>query len=352
MKRATGTRCSSRSAFTALALGLAMGLGASNALAQLEGKINLRPLTPREVSTYGLPGSTQKSGGGPNAGIGQPIYIEALVKTGLVVSSVNFSLLSIPTNSAAVLQASPLPTNMPTHDFGEQKTHNVAGRTVLKPDVACTTYNGDYVLKTEITLGPANSNKVFAFTNILYGSVYVGYQNYLCTLCHADKIPDYTNTRHAVAFTEAITGESTDHFQSFCISCHTLGYDTTAGATNSGFDDVALEVGWTFPGSFDPTNWTSMNTNLQRKANVQCESCHGPADRHLRGLGDTNSIDVTLSAGSCGVCHDSLPHHAKQFEWWGSMHATGYVYRFGGSCTPCHSAEGFIYTHDPDYSAL
>jgi hypothetical protein len=336
----------------AIAMVLVYVLGAVSASAQTEGKINLRPLTPREITDYGMTNTSQRTGGGPNAGIGQPIYIEALVKTGLVVSSVNFTLVGIPTNSAAALQTSPLPTNMPTYDFGERRTHFVAGRTMLKPDVPCTTYNGDFILRTQIQLGPANSNKVLTFTNILYGSTYIGYKEYLCTLCHASKIALYTNTAHATAFQEQITGEGSDHFQSFCISCHTLGYDATPGATNSGFDDIATEIGWTFPSSLNPTNWSGMNTNLQNKANVQCESCHGPADRHKRGLGDTNAIDISLSAGTCGQCHDSLPHHVKAYEWWGSMHATGYVYRFGGSCTPCHSAEGFIYTHDPDYSLV
>ena len=333
-------------AFSRIALAVALVACASISQAQ-QVRIRYRPLTPQEIKDYGLTNTTQKSGGAPNVGVGQPVYMEALVQTGTVVNAVNWSLIGIPTNSSAVLEPSPLSNSIPTYDGGDRNGFFVAGRAMLRPDVKCTVFNGDFFIKTDIVL----TNKTLSYTNVAYGSIYLGQKHYLCILCHADKQANFDLTDHATAFTRQITGAGSDHFNANCISCHTLGYDTTPGATNEGFDDIAAQVGWTFPGSLSPTNWSGMPTNLQHKANVQCESCHGPADRHMRNLGETNAIDVTLSAGTCGQCHDSLPHHVKPYEWGRSLHSTGYVFRFTGSCMPCHSSKGFIETWDPAYVA-
>ena len=320
-------------------------------------RIRYRPLTPQEIKNAGLTNTTQKSGGGYNPGIGQPIYMEALVQTGTVVTAVNWTLIQKSTNSTlgSVIPSGPLSNAVPTYDGGDRAGLFVAGRAMFVPDVKGTLFNGDFLIKTDVVL----TNKTLSYTNIAYGSVYVGQKFYLCLLCHADKQSNFNATAHATAFKKAINGESTDHFSANCISCHSLGYDTTPGATNGGFDDVAASLSWTFPATISPTNWDNMPTNLQNVANVQCENCHGPADRHLRGIAgippeeknETNvAIDVSLSAGTCGQCHDSLPQHVKTYEWFRGLHATGFVFRFSGSCQPCHSAKGFIETWDPYYS--
>ena len=64
-------------------------------------KINPRPLTPQERKSY--PGTTQLSGGRVNSGIGTPLYLEALVTKGTVVTQVTWTLLSNPPGSAATL---------------------------------------------------------------------------------------------------------------------------------------------------------------------------------------------------------------------------------------------------------
>lgn len=322
----------------------------SSAVAQ-QVRIRYRPLTPQEIKNAGLTNTTQRSTGAPNAGIGQPVYFEALVQTGTVVNTVNWSVISAPAGSVAVVEPGPLSNSIPTYDGGDRVGFFVAGRGMFKPDIV-SSYNFDtsqiidYKIKTDIVL----TNKTLSFTNSVYGAKYLGQNHYLCVICHAGKINDFNQTAHASAFTEQITGEGSDHFSSRCISCHTLGYDDTPGAVNDGFDDIAAQVGWTFPTNLAPENWTLMNTNLQNKANVQCENCHGPASAHMVSLGNTNAIDVTLSSGTCGTCHDSLPQHVKTFEWFSSRHSTGFVFRFSGSCVPCHSSAGFIETWDPYYA--
>ena len=349
MKKSTGTAGRTRKLMAfAAAVTLAGALG--NAQAQ-NVRIVYRPLTPSEIATYGMTNTTQKSGGAHNAAIGTPIYMECLVQsTGAQPVAVNWTLMTSPPGSVATLQPSPLPTNMPTYDGGDKVNLSVASRTMLKPDVVSSYDFGnsklyEYKIRTDVVF----TNKTLSYTNLAYGSQYMGHKNSICVLCHADKQTNFDATAHAGAFTRAITGESTDHFSQNCFSCHVLGYDTTAGATNGGFDDIATSIGWTFPGTFSATNWTGMNTNLQSRANVQCENCHGGASAHMLSLGGTNAIDVSLSAGTCGVCHDAMPRHVKAYEWGESKHSTGYVFRFSGSCMPCHSSKGFIETWDPYY---
>ncbi len=48
-------------------------------------------------------------------------------------------------------------------------------------------------------------------------------------------------------FSNGIDGYLSSHYSASCLPCHTVGYDTTATATNGGFDDVAKQLGWVFP---------------------------------------------------------------------------------------------------------
>ena len=67
------------------------------------------------------------------------------------------------------------------------------------------------------------------------------------------------------------------HYNSGCIQCHVVGYDTDPLAVNGGFDDVAasLDPPWTFPDELVPGNWDAMDPKLQNLSNIQCENCHG-----------------------------------------------------------------------------
>ncbi|MBA4386611.1 MAG: hypothetical protein C0404_01440 [Verrucomicrobia bacterium] len=321
-------------------------------------------MTPQEKKAY--PGTTQLSGGTVNVGLGQPVYLEAFVTKGTVVTGVLWTLAGKPTGSLATLQASPL-TNT-TYDAGDRETYDVVDRRQLVPDVVCNNWNGDYRVTVKLML----TNKTITATNTFYGATYLGENYYLCVLCHADKTNDFLQTKHATAFTRKINGEAGSRFKSTCISCHALGYDATAGATNGGFDDVMLQTGWLFPTnlgmtnmvSLPPgwnfssgllttnmaaTNWAALPQTLKDKSNIQCESCHGPASRHSAGLGDTNAITVSLSSGNCGQCHDSMTHHAKNYELGQTLHATGSLH-LSGSCLPCHSTKGFIDAWDSHYA--
>ncbi|MEI8140662.1 MAG: ammonia-forming cytochrome c nitrite reductase subunit c552 [bacterium] len=348
-------------------------LGAMSVQAQTV-VIRTRPLTPGEIKNAGLTNTTQLANGVANVGVGQPLYLEALVTKGQPVNNVSWSWINRPTNSVATFQTSPLLTNVvASFDGGDRLSYGIAARTLLVPDIACDPFitNNDFIVMVAVTL----TNKTIYATNTCYGSLYIGCvawtNNYsgpngegLCVLCHnapnaGSKMDFWGQTAHATAFTRKINGEAGSGFKSTCVSCHVLGYDKTAGAVNGGFDDIATQVGWVYPTNLATAaatnNWNLMPLALKNKSNIQCESCHGPADRHARNLGDIKAIGISLSAGNCGHCHDSMTHHVKNYEWNQTLHATGTVfkgYATEASCAPCHSAQDFILVNDPDWAGV
>ncbi len=120
-----------------------------------------------------------------------------------------------------------------------------------------------------------------------------------------------------------------------------MGYDTTPGATNGGFDDVAAELNWTFPAVLQPGNWDAMPDKLKNLSNIQCENCHGPGSQHGTVGGNPNLISVSYSAGDCAQCHSEGTHHIKPMEWANSRHAIS-VREESASCAECHGGIGFI----------
>ena len=155
----TGKACSSsRRGFAAIASAVALASAAWTLQAQTV-KINFRPLTPQEIKDYGLTNTTQKSGGAPNTGIGQPVYLEALVQTGTTVLAVNWSLVGLPPGSLlnTNLPASPLSNQVPTYDGGDRIGLFVAGRAVLRPDQVsgfdfANSVIQDYKIRTDVVL--------------------------------------------------------------------------------------------------------------------------------------------------------------------------------------------------------
>jgi hypothetical protein len=322
-----------------------LGLSADRVKAQ-ELRIDTRPLTPQEISTYGLPGGTQIANGNPVVGLGQPVYLDLLVEAGTVVSQVVWSLDAVvdvddlPVASGATITNSPLTASVPSYDSVDQVAFDLVSRRMIVPDV-----KGTYQISVAVLTDTTN---LTAAVDVV-GSVFLGKDYPACTLCHASKQDNFNMTLHASAFEGLINGVDTDHFQAFCIRCHTTGYDAAPLAVNGGFDDVANDTGWMFPTNHYPestNNWDNMPAELQAKANIQCESCHGPAQEHLRAGGDVTKIGISLSAGTCGQCHDAPSHHVKNFEWGTSIHGQTTVDR-SGSCRNCHTTAGFIDANDP-----
>ena len=218
---------------------------------------------------------------------------------------------------------------------------------LLRPDVA-----GQYtILATVSTASEGTTNLALTIT----AGTYMGL--YTCELCHSgglgapNKVQPWLTTSHASFFAKAIDGLKSSHYNASCIKCHTVGYDANTNAVNGGFDDVAAELGWTFPPVLTNGNWASMQANypsLANLANIQCENCHGPGSEHVvyNGvLGNTNNISVSLGAGTCAQCHDNPPNDTKVAEWAISGHAVTTTDPSGPgreSCVGCHTSPGFI----------
>jgi len=318
----------------------------------LNGQLVIRPLTPQEKKDYGLT-NYQGASGLSAVGIGQPVYLDALANIGIAPSSITnvvWTLTSQPAGSTATLQTSPLGTNVPPYRMRDRLDLQVVGRKMLVPDVA-----GQYEVSLSIQSATNGTTNV---TQKLTAGTYMGRN--VCALCHSggtiaqNIFATYTNTPHATFFTRAINGQEASYYNKNCISCHTVGYDTAPAAVNGGFDDVATQLGWTFPTNIADTNlaagnWDAMPAALKNLANIQCENCHGPGSEHAMSLGNTNlsnwpRIGITYSAGNCSQCHDSLPHHYRSAEWSNSGHAIATRTPSGAGrqhCVRCHTAAGF-----------
>jgi len=180
-----------------------------------------------------------------------------------------------------------------------------------------------------------------------------------CTGCHAagtplDLFTPWAQTGHAEIFTQNVNTPA-GHYGTSCLSCHTVGYDTTA--SNNGIDD---QSDWTaFLASNllthgDPTNWTSILTQFPKTAklaNIQCENCHGPqqSDAHTH-----TEARATLSSDLCGACHGEPLRHGRYQQWQLSAHAnyeTANSEGMSSGCTMCHTANGFLAWEKSGYTA-
>ncbi len=327
-----------------------MAAAAAKAQSNLQAQIVARPLTPGDIAAYGLPASTEVSGGLFNVPVGEPAYLEVEVSTNFPASnivSVTWTMTNKPAGSLAALQSSPLGTNVPIYEPSDRLIYQVAGRTLLRPDIAGSPITAEhYTVVATITTTTGTTNVA---QNII-ASTYVGVNT--CTLCHSggqaapDMVQPWSLTEHASMFSRGIDGLVSSHYSKSCIQCHTLGYDTNALAVNGGFDDVAAQLGWVFPAVLNTNNWASMQTNypaLANLANIQCENCHGSGSQHAYSLGNTNLIAVSYASGDCAQCHDAPPGHIHVAEWNNSAHAVTTRDPAGNAtCVGCHTAYGFI----------
>ncbi len=179
-------------------------------------------------------------------------------------------------------------------------------------------------------------------------------------ICHNTEEYDFvvdkwSETGHATALTRGLNGMKGDHFGPSCVSCHATGYDDNAD--NNGFDDFDF----VFPDSLYDEQYDNMVAtypNAMARANIQCESCHGPSSEHYSVVRD-NRITVSLDSKVCAVCHDSGTHHVFPAQWDASGkdatefdergfhggHAVGAFVDYAGGrdgCSPCHSGSGYV----------
>ena len=156
-------------------------------------------------------------------------------------------------------------TNVPIYEPSDRLVYYVAGRTLLRPDMAGSPIQAEhYTVVATITTTTGTTN----LTQIITAGTYVGVNT--CALCHSggqaapDMVQPWSLTEHASMFSRGIDGLVSSHYSKNCIQCHTLGYDTNALAINGGFDDVAAQLGWTFPTVLTNGNWARHADQLSR----------------------------------------------------------------------------------------
>ncbi len=326
----------------------------------LQGQVTLRPLTPTEISTYALT-NAQGASGLTTVGVGQPVYLEALVNNAVPTSditNVTWLLTTKPVGSGAVLTNSPMGTNIPTFKIADRinqsgaavyKVAGAAGRKMLRPDVT-----GQYIVTVTVQTGNSGNTNL---TKTITAGTYMGVNT--CTLCHSggllapDKYGPWSQTAHANAFTRSIDGLESDYHSKSSILRHTLGYDTNE--VNGGFDDVAASLNWIFPTNLVAGNWSGLTNSLKNLANIQCENCHGAGSEHAIGellapqsASAKAAIAVSYVVGNCAQCHDNMPEgtveQVKYTEWSGSLHSHTTRTPSGAGreqCVRCHTAPGF-----------
>lgn len=258
-------------------------------------------------------------------GIGELVYLKGKEAGGDTVTAYAWTLVP-PAGSNAALDATD------------------AEMVTFRPDTT-----GQFEVQLTITTSSGTADTSVTITSAEYvgvgtvGGLNPSFAKGQCAICHADKEFEWQGTGHATKFSRAISGIDHGFYAESCIECHTVGYNEDATAVNGGFDDVAQDLGWTFPDTLDPANWDDIVANfpdLAHVSNIQCENCHGPGSLHK---GDKTKIDVTIEEGMCSKCHDELPYHWRSTQWKRSAHSRGVAFAAGrSSCAGCHSGYGFI----------
>jgi hypothetical protein len=185
-----------------------------------------------------------------------------------------------------------------------------------------------------------------------------------CTNCHNDtfapnKFKDWRATGHAQIFSKNVNDPANHWSAAACASCHTVGYNTSATAANSGFDDAAKTEGWVQPKGapdvyakmFAPT----AAPETAKRANIQCENCHGPngTSSHMNpNKLPSNTARVSIASEVCGSCHGEPLRHSRFQQWQESKHSD-YSLALNEAtvenqptnakhCGRCHSGQGFL----------
>ena len=247
-----------------------------------------------------------------------PVGVTAYYKN--ATNSTSWTLQSQPAASHAVL----------TH------TNDIVAQ--LLPDV-----EGVYVIKDNVT-GAVLTNAAESFVGVSGSSA-------SCENCHGpgnstgfgDMVSKWQGTGHATMAKLGVNGALSSHYSESCFVCHTLGYNKAPSASNGNFYAVEKQQGWTFPSVLTNSNWAAIPTVLQNKANIQCESCHGPGSAHS---GNVTKTSVSMDVKVCSQCHQSGSNHVRPSQWEISPHAGAFdnVSLSRGTnpqCARCHSPVGF-----------
>ncbi len=206
--------------------------------------------------------------------------------------------------------------------------------------------------------GPAGPQGPAGPSGVDYEYTYVGTKGTPCNHCHATVVADVLHTKHTQAYDDL---EEEDRDNPYCEQCHTTGWDSPV---NYGDTEIA-EYGPDVNG-FDDYWGVDTEHAAERRdelAGVQCEACHGPMGPSFEDHAPPTLTMATVVGPDFpeDVVSPCYPCHSTQFaedEYPVSGHGTvldGDLEAFrdefsGGSCSTCHTSEGFVKMTDGDYA--
>lgn len=287
-------------------------------------------VSPRDAAVSTTDIYTYASTGLNNVGVGSIMYFQAAI-TGKKFGTVSWAITRRPSGAASAVGA--------TKDVKNDSTQ-------------VAFYTPDKIGAYEITFTDGSYTKTITFN----ASKYLGYNNTIvngvdtklsCQTCHSSYVTKWQKTGHGTMFTRAMNATPglsgpNDHYASYCVPCHTTGYDANPTAKNDGFDDL----GFVYPAVITNGTYNQLVTQFpdaMKRANIQCESCHGPGAGHLGAVTDFR-MQATYEADVCAYCHDSGTHHIFPQQWDASLHSGATSYPTGAgreSCVQCHTGVGF-----------
>ncbi|MCI0512300.1 T9SS type A sorting domain-containing protein [candidate division KSB1 bacterium] len=301
-------------------------------MAQPKAVITVEAMSPQEIHNLGW--TSHPSTGLKVVGKGELVDLSGKESAGDQVTTYAWSLTTVPTGSQAKLDSTD------------------KAWTTFAPDLT-----GDFVVQLTITTAKGTGSTTVTIVSAEYVGIGIAEEiqkdinQAACSPCHTNTVAEWAQTGHVGLFRRGIDGTASDHYGEACIECHVLGFDESPTAANGGFDDVALQVGWTFPDTLKAGNYQDLITKhptLGKLASIQCENCHGPASEHKTTF-SKDKMAVTLDAGVCSRCHDEAPYHRRGDQWKNSRHAIGIASAATrAECAACHSGYGFIHAIDPN----
>ncbi|RJQ59159.1 MAG: T9SS C-terminal target domain-containing protein [Stygiobacter sp.] len=332
---------------------LAVVLLSTAVFAQTVVKFSVSPLgiSPRDAVKSTTDIYTVASTGLRNVGLGSVNYFKAATTGRKFSTAITWTLTKKPSGSTAAIGAT------------KEKVNDSTQVATFTPDkvgaYTMTVTDGQFTASVNF-----NAAKYLGYMNTVVNGVDTKLN---CKTCHSTTVTAFEKTNHASMFTRAMNGTPglsgpSDHYSVNCIGCHVTGFDKTTTAINDGFDDLTF----TYPtvlaaGGFDKL--VTQFPDAMKRANIQCESCHGPASGHMGAVTDER-IDATYDPAPCAYCHDSGTHHIFPEQFDSSLHAKAVDESGPGreGCVRCHTGAGFsqytrsIPTTDPyfdvSYSAI
>lgn len=255
-----------------------------------------------------------------NVGLGTRTYL-MVYSRGMKLTNPAMGTVAIPTTSggASKIFGPKLKLNDSTYIFAF--TPDVLGQFIVKVT------DGAYV--SQITF---NSAKFLGVNN-------KGTAGVDCQSCHPSYYTAWQATGHATMFNRGVDGTVSASYSANCISCHTTGYDKNTTAKNDGFDDFTF----VFPTTLKAGNSTTLATaypDAMKRANIQCEACHGPGSSHYGGVTGSR-MQASWDEAVCNLCHDDASHHVKGEQFAVSKHGEHGVIEAQASCAKCHTGKGF-----------